>query len=65
MMDNAARDVMDRAARLARLERAAAVIAREQPARRMDIRPLLAAALALLLSLYPGMSAAATLLTTI
>ena len=57
-MDANARDAMARAARLSRLESAARALP-ESPARRRDVRALLAAALALLLALYPGMSAAA------
>ena len=57
-MDAFARDVLDRAARLTRLEEAALVM-RDVPARRRDFRMLLAAALALLLALYQGLSAAA------
>ena len=59
-MDDFTRDAMNRAARLARLERAAMALP-EPMARRLDLRALLAAALALLLTLYPGMSAAATI----
>lgn len=58
-MDAAARDALERAERLARLERAAETLTREKPAARRDVRALLGAALALLLALYPAMSAAA------
>lgn len=60
-MDTFTQDVMDRAARLSRLEQAAAAL-KDVPGRRRDVRALLAAALALLLTLYPGMSAAAMLM---
>ena len=57
-MDAFTHDALERAARLSRLE-AAAVALQDVPARRRDVRMLLAAALALLLALYPGLSAAA------
>ena len=57
-MDAFARDALDRAARLSRLE-AAALVIQNTPARRRDVRMFFAAALALLLVLYPGLSAAA------
>lgn len=60
-MDAFTRDALCRAARLSRLERAAAAL-ENAPARRWDVRALLAAALALLLVLYPGMSAAASMI---
>lgn len=58
-MDAFTRDALERAARLSRLEEAALTV-QEPPARRRDVRMLLATALALLLALYPGMSAAAS-----
>ena len=61
MMDAFTQDALERAARLSRLERAATAM-ENIPIRRRDGRPLLAAVLALLLTLYPGMSAAAELL---
>ena len=60
-MDAAARDALERAEKLARLERAADLLAQEQPVPRRDVRALLGAALALLLAFYPAMSAAAQL----
>ena len=60
-MDDFTRDALARAASLSRLERAAAAL-EGVPARRRDLRALLAAALALLLALYPGMSAASSML---
>ena len=59
-MEAFTQDALNRAARLARLERAAASLP-DGAARRRDVRTLLAAALALLLTLYPGMSAAASI----
>lgn len=59
-MEPLARDALDRADRLSELERAAAFL----PAghgRRWDLRGLVVAALALLMTLYPGLSAAAML----
>ena len=53
-------DALERAARLERLE-AAADLLPEPAARRWNPRAWLAAALALLVALYPGMSAAAAL----
>ena len=61
-MDTYARDAMERAARLSELELAAKMLP-EPAAPRWDVRALLAAALALLITLYPGMSAAAGALT--
>lgn len=55
------RDALERAARLAKLELAADALS-ARTVRRLDVRALLAAALALLFSLYPGMSAAAVAL---
>ena len=60
-MDALTQDALERADRLSRLERAAAAL-KTEPDRRRDVRAALAAALALLLALYPGMSAAAMLL---
>ena len=59
-MEAFTQDALNRAARLARLERAAAALP-DGAARRRDVRALLAAALALLLTLYPGMSAASSI----
>lgn len=59
-MDEATRDVLNRAARLSQLELAAGLLEDEAPTRRRDLRALLGTALALLLALYPGMSAAAS-----
>ncbi|MCH5287337.1 MAG: hypothetical protein J1E43_07940 [Christensenellaceae bacterium] len=63
-MEPFAHDALNRAARLSELERAAALLP-EVPARRWDLHALLAAALALLLTLYPGMSAAAVMMTNL
>lgn len=57
-MDAATRDALERAERLSRLERAAGLLADGPSVRQRDVRALLGAALALLLTLYPGMSAA-------
>ena len=64
-MDDVTRDVLDRAARLSRLELAASLLGEEPSVRRRDLRALLGAALALLLALYPGMSAAAPFITAL
>ena len=61
-MEAFTRDAVARADRLARLECVAAAMEAIDSARRRDVRALLAAALALLLALYPGMSAAAMLM---
>ena len=59
-MEPSARDALNRAARLSRLELAAGL--QPEGARRgRELRAIFAAALALLLMLYPGMSAAAEL----
>lgn len=63
-MDPFAHDALNRAARLSELERAAALL-EEIPSRRWDLRALMAAALALLLTLYPGMSAASVMITNL
>ena len=57
-MESLARDALDRADRLSELEQAAALLPAVR-GRRWDIRGLLVAALALLMTLYPGLSAAA------
>ena len=57
-MEPLARDALKRANRLSELERAAALLPADH-GRRWDIRGLLVAALALLMTLYPGLSAAA------
>ena len=59
-MDAAARDALERAERLSRLEQAARLLWDEPSVPRRDVRALLGAALALLIVLYPGMSAALT-----
>lgn len=57
-MKDYARDALARAEHLAELERAARVLTGAASSRR-DLRAWIAAAVALLLSLYPGVSAAA------
>lgn len=57
-MDAAARDALERAERLSRLERAARLLTDEPAVPRRDVRAVLGAVLALLIVLYPGMSAA-------
>ena len=57
-MEPLARDALERANRLSKLEQAAALLP-EVRGWRCDIRGLLVAALALLMTLYPGLSAAA------
>lgn len=60
-MNDAARDALRRAERIAALEEAAGMLYVREPMRR-ECRPLIAAALAALLALYPGLSAAAAML---
>ena len=56
-MEPSTRDALTRAARLERLELAAALLP-EPETKRRDLRGWLAAALALLITCYPGISAA-------
>lgn len=56
-MNEATQDVLNRAARLSQLEEAASLLAAPTP-RGLDSRAWLGAALAVLLALYPSVSAA-------